>query len=273
VFHAAAYKHVTMAERAACAAANVNVLGTKAVLDAACDLCARFVLISSDKAAKPRSVMGATKRVAELLTTSRGGEDAAPVAVRFGNVLASSGSFVEIMLERVRQGRSLLITDPDATRYFMTVTEAASLVMKATTLSRGGETFWLDMDEPVRIGDLADRLLAVAATKGWPRVPVEVIGMRPGEKRIEQLTTQGLAIRRTDYPRIWVAREPAIAEDALDGHLRQLRRGVAHDDAIGVLRVLEASVAEFEASGQAWAVARSEHLYRSSRTPRVARTA
>jgi FlaA1/EpsC-like NDP-sugar epimerase len=97
--------------------------------------------------------------------------------------------------------------------------------------------------------------------------------MRPGEKRIEQLTTHGLAMCRTDHPRIWVAREPPIARDRLDGHLRQLRHGVAHDDAVEVLQALEEGVAEFEASAQAWAVARSERLYRSSRTPRAARIA
>ena len=165
VFHAAAYKHVTMAERAICAAARVNILGTSAVLAAAREVGARFVLISTDKAAAPHSVMGATKRLAEMVVLDSYNQARPPIVVRFGNVLASSGSFVEVMRERIEQGKSILLTDPDATRFFMTVSEAASLVMKAATLAGGGETFWLDMGPQVRIGDLATRLLAVADRK------------------------------------------------------------------------------------------------------------
>src|SRR5262245_61993061 len=137
VFHAAAYKHVTMAERHAVAAARVNVLGTLAVLAGAKDIGARFVLISSDKAAAPTSVMGATKRVAELAVLATRDHRTRPIVVRFGNVLASSGSFVEIMRERIRRRLPILVTDPDATRFFMALAEAASLVMKASLIAQG----------------------------------------------------------------------------------------------------------------------------------------
>jgi O-antigen biosynthesis protein WbqV len=136
VFHAAAYKHVTMAERAACAAARVNVLGAAAVLAAARAVSARFVLVSTDKAASPRSVMGATKRLAELVAFAAGGPTFRPTVVRFGNVLGSSGSFVTIAQDCIRRGKPIPMTDPEATRYFMTVSEAAALVMKADTLAR-----------------------------------------------------------------------------------------------------------------------------------------
>jgi FlaA1/EpsC-like NDP-sugar epimerase len=129
------------------------------------------------------------------------------------------------------------------------------------------------MGEPVRIGDLADRLLAVAASYGAPRVPVETIGLRPGEKRTEQLTTHGLAMRRTDHPRIWVAREAPPVPGSCAAGLRLLRRHVAHDDALGVLSMLERTVGDFKASAQAWAIARAERLYRTPRGQRAARTA
>jgi len=262
VFHAAAYKHVTMAERAICAAAHVNVLGTAAVAAAARDGGARFLLISSDKAASPRSVMGATKRLAELVTARAAQSDFRPAVVRFGNVLASSGSFVTIMQDHIRRGKPLPVTDLDATRYFMTVAEAAALVLKADTLARAGDTFWLDMGEPVRIGSLVNRLLALAARQGFPAVPIEIVGLRPGEKRSEQLTTQGLEMRKTAHPRIWMARQVRVRRKALDAAVRALARHVTRGDAWETLNVLAAIVPDYEPSAEAWTVARSECLYR-----------
>jgi FlaA1/EpsC-like NDP-sugar epimerase len=260
VFHAAAYKHVTMAERAACAAARVNVLGAATVLAAARAVGARFVLVSTDKAAAPRSVMGATKRLAELVTLGAVAPAFRPIVVRFGNVLASSGSFVTLALECLRRGTPITVTDPDATRYFMTVAEASSLVMKADGIARGGETFWLDMGAPIRIGDLADRLLDLARLQGLPPVPIDVIGLRAGEKRAEQLTTQGLSLCRTDHPRIWMARQAAAS--ALTGAaLPALRRQVARGDAWGVLKTLTMAVPDYEPSLDAWATARADRLH------------
>ena len=258
VFHAAAYKHVTMAERHICASARVNVLGTCAVLSAAREVGARFVLISSDKAASPRSVMGATKRFAEITVLSVDDDHATrPVVVRFGNVLASSGSFVELMRERIRDGQPILLTDPDATRFFMTVTEAASLVMKASTIARGGETFWLDMGSQVRIGDLADRLLDAAALEGLARVPIKIVGLRPGEKLCEELALQGISLERTANRQIWVARQAPVQSVLCDAWIRTLRQAVAQDDALGVLKVLTAAVSDFVPSAEAWELASS----------------
>ncbi len=259
VFHAAAYKHVTMAERDICAAARVNVLGTSVVLAAARRVGARFVLISTDKAAAPHSVMGATKRLAEMVTLDAD-EDLAmrPIVVRFGNVLASSGSFVEVMRERVREGKPILVTDPEATRFFMTVAEAASLVMKATTIARGGETFWLDMGPQVRIGDLADRLLKAAIRQGLPPVPIETIGLRPGEKMVEQLAAQGIGLERTEHPRVFVAHQ-ALSRTTMAGTwIGALRRAVSRDDAYGVMTTLTVVVRDFVPSAQAWELAREQ---------------
>jgi FlaA1/EpsC-like NDP-sugar epimerase len=260
VFHAAAYKHVTMAERAVCAAARVNVLGTCAVLAAARDVNARVVLVSSDKAASPRSVMGATKRLAEIATVAEAAVGVHASVVRFGNVLASSGSFIEVMWRRIQEGQSLLITDPAATRYFMTVGEAASLVLKAELTSHSGETFWLDMGAPIPIGDLAARLLDVAEARGYARVPVETIGLRPGEKLAEELTSQGLAMMRTANERVWVARQAPVAENATDA-VRALARAVTANDALATLRTLTNAVADYEPSAYAWTCARKDCLY------------
>ena len=203
------------------------------MLSAARIVGARFVLVSTDKAASPLSVMGATKRLAELITVAAGGPSCRTAVVRFGNVLGSSGSFVTIAQDCIRRGIPIPVTDPDATRYFMTVSEAVSLVLSADRLARQGETFWLDMGDPVRIGDLVERLLALAVDRGLRPVPVRVIGLRPGEKGVEQLTTQGLKMCATAHPRVWVARRtPVPAAIGSASALRQHSRG----DALGVLR-------------------------------------
>lgn len=258
VFHAAAYKHVTMAERAICAAARVNALGAAAVLDAAEAVGARFVLISTDKAASPRSVMGATKRLAERVTLADERPRARPIAVRFGNVLASSGSFIDIMRERIAQGRPVIVTDPDATRYFMTVTEAASLVLRAGAMAGGSETYWLDMGEQIRIGDLAQRLIEAAARRGLPRVPVETVGLRPGEKRVEQLLSQGAAMDQTTDPRIWRARQSQVPVPLAEAWVHTLERAVANDDVLATLKVLTSAVHDFVPSERAWQLAREQ---------------
>ncbi|MGC4086017.1 MAG: polysaccharide biosynthesis protein [Vicinamibacterales bacterium] len=192
VYHAAAYKHVTMSERAVCAAANANVLGTAHVVAAARDAGARFILISSDKAATPASVMGATKRLAELVVVREASPTFRPAVVRFGNVLGSSGSLLTILRDCVRQGRPVPVTDPEATRYFMTAGEAVSLVMKVDVGGSGADTYWLDMGDPIRIGDLVDRMMRLEQRNGFSPAPIEIIGLRPGEKRQERLVEQGI---------------------------------------------------------------------------------
>jgi FlaA1/EpsC-like NDP-sugar epimerase len=176
--------------------------------------------------------------------------------VRFGNVLASSGSFVEVMRDRIRQGQPILLTDPNATRFFMTVSEAASLVMKAATLAVGGETFWLDMGPQVRIGDLAERLLEIARDQGLAGVPIETIGLRPGEKVAEELASQGIRLERTGHDRVWVAHQARTHSAASDAWLRTLRRAVARDDAYGVMTALTLAIPDFVPSAQAWTLAR-----------------
>jgi FlaA1/EpsC-like NDP-sugar epimerase len=248
VYHAAAYKHVVLTETALVPAVRTNVLGTVETVRAARRAGARFVLISSDKAAEPRSVMGATKRLAEMVSLGAASRTFRPVVVRFGNVLGSTGSFVEIMERCVAQGRSIPVTHPDATRYFMTAREAVSLVLKADAHGRRAEVFWLDMGEPLRIGDLVDRFVEWSAAHGRARVGIEIIGLRDGEKMREELTTQGLVMRATSHPLIWSARQHRIDSAGLEAAVRALRRGTARGDAAGVLLALETAVEGFVAS-------------------------
>jgi FlaA1/EpsC-like NDP-sugar epimerase len=255
IYHAAAYKHVTMVERAVCPAIETNVFGTLNVARAAQEVAARLVVVSSDKAAQPRSVMGATKRLAELVALLEAESTFRPLAVRFGNILGSSGSVVELMIERIQAGLPIQITDPDATRYFMTAREAVGLILKADLIGRAGEIYWLDMGAPVRIGDLAVRLLAVAKRAGFKEVPIEIIGLRPGEKLREDLTSQGLDLTRTTHGQIWVARQRMIDEGRVRRALRALRDDVRRHDPMSAITDLCAAVPDFVPSTEARQVA------------------
>jgi FlaA1/EpsC-like NDP-sugar epimerase len=255
VFHAAAYKHVTMTERAVCAAVETNVLGTQNTALAARDTGARFLLISSDKAARPTSVMGATKRLAELAAISMAGPHFRPAVVRFGNVLASSGSLVEILVERIQQGRPVRLTHPEATRYFMTASEAAGLVLKADRLARAGEIYWLDMGAPVRVAALVQRVQELAEAAGYRQVRVDIVGLRPGEKLQEELTSQGLELRPTPARNVWMARQSKVDTAVIRRVIRALRHDVIAGNPLSALLNLRAAVPEFVHSQQAWAAA------------------
>lgn len=244
VLHAAAYKHVTMVERAIVAAARVNVLGTAMVLEAARRVGCRMVLVSSDKAAEPASVMGATKRMAEMVVLASGGAGERAV-VRFGNVLGSSGSVLELMVRAIDQGAPIPVTDPSATRYFMTVGEAVSLVLTAGCGPHQSDVFWVDMGEPIRIGELADRVARWARAQGRAAVGTRVIGLRDGEKLDEQLTTQGLEMTPTDNPHVWAARQAPIDVTGLVAAMAQLSVAVESGDIAGVLEALVDGVPDF----------------------------
>jgi FlaA1/EpsC-like NDP-sugar epimerase len=252
VYHAAAYKHVTMTERAICPAVEVNVFGTLNVTRVARELGARLVFVSSDKAAQPRSVMGATKRLAELVVLIHGRPTFQPTIVRFGNVLGSSGSVVEIMLEQIRRRQPVTMTHPDATRYFMTSREAASLVMKADLLGTAHGIYCLDMGAPVKLSQLVQRLLAYAETLGLGPVPVRLCGLRPGEKLHEDLTQHGVELARTADRRVWLARQAPFDKAMVHRVLRALRDDIQHGDAISALSDLCAGVQEYEPSPEAW---------------------
>ena len=275
VYHAAAYKHVPVTEVSVVAAVRTNVLGTAETIRAAREVGARLLLVSSDKAADPRSVMGATKRLAELVAVYQRSRLFRPVVVRFGNILGSSGSVVEIMANTVRAGRNVPVTDPAATRFFMTAEEAVSLIIKADLMGRGGDVFWLDMGQPLRIGDLAERIIDWATLEGQPRVGIDIIGLRPGEKLREELTTQGLEMKTTSHARIWYARQLDVSRTSIQQAITRLRRACAAGDAAMALETLIKAVPDYEASDLALKTARLASLRvnaPSTRAPRSADT-
>jgi FlaA1/EpsC-like NDP-sugar epimerase len=203
VLHAAAYKHVPMMENHPADAVYTNIGGTLATLRAclAADV-PRFVLVSTDKAVAPTSVMGATKRLAELAVAEVARTSGRPyVAVRFGNVLGSSGSVVPLFQRQLQEGVPLTVTDPEMTRYFMTIPEAARLILEAALIGTAGDLFVLDMGEPIRIVDLA-RDLARLAGRDPDSVPIQYIGLRPGEKLHESLFYEAESIEPTVHPKV-----------------------------------------------------------------------
>jgi len=256
VYHAAAYKHVPMVEQNVLEGIHNNVFGTRILAEAAAECgVERFVLISTDKAVRPTNVMGATKRLAELLLqdlAARGGGTIFTM-VRFGNVLNSSGSVVPLFHRQLREGGPVTVTHPEITRYFMTVSEAAELVIQAGAMAVGGEVFVLDMGEPVRILDLAKRMIRLHGLQlrdaRHPRgdVIIEFTGLRPGEKLFEELLI-GDNATGTAHPKILRADEHAVSSEELGPLLQQLHEAVVAMDPKKAHQVLRAAVREFNPS-------------------------
>ncbi len=211
VFHAAAYKHVPLLQRQERQAVLNNVLGTYRLGKAAVRYnCNKFVMVSTDKAVNPSNIMGATKRMAEILCQSLGANSATNfVTVRFGNVLGSAGSVVPLFRRQIGQGGPVTVTHPDITRYFMTIPEACQLVMEAGSVGRGGEIFVLDMGEPIKISYLAEQMIRLAGKVPGEEVDIVYTGLRPGEKLYEELFYDDEPLGATDYEKINLVQAPA----------------------------------------------------------------
>ncbi|GAB7024591.1 polysaccharide biosynthesis protein [Salidesulfovibrio brasiliensis] len=250
VFHAAAYKHVPMLERCPWQAVTNNVIGSRTVMEAALKHGVdRFVVVSTDKAVRPTNVMGATKRVTEHLMRHYQGNGTRFMAVRFGNVLGSSGSVVPLFRRQIEQGGPVTVTHPDVTRYFMSISEAAQLILQAGGMGEkgeGGEIFVLEMGKPVRIADMARDLIRLSGKEPGVDVPIEFTGLREGEKLYEELITEGEDIVRTEHEKIMVLGAdshipPGSLTDMLD---RLVRASAAHDRA-AIREILAKLVPEY----------------------------
>jgi FlaA1/EpsC-like NDP-sugar epimerase len=238
VFHAAAHKHVPLLEDHPVEAVQTNVFGTQTVVDTARRAGAQhFVLISTDKAVQPRSIMGATKFLGENIVL-RESQAMTVCAVRFGNVLGSRGSVVPTFADQIRCGGPVTVTDPRMTRYFMSIPEAVRLVVHAAALAKGGEVFMLDMGEPVRIIDLAHRMVRLSGRRPGTDVEIRVTGVRPGEKFSENLHAAEESPRPTSHPSILRLRPRRMSDERLRAHLDQLALAVGARDDITARRLL-----------------------------------
>ena len=276
VLHAAAYKHVPLVEANPVAGLANNVLGTRTLARAAVDAgVERFVLVSSDKAVRPTGVMGASKRLAELVVQDLAAR--APrtrfAAVRFGNVLGSSGSVVPLFQEQVARGGPVTLTHEEITRYFMTIEEAVRLVLLAGSMAEGGETFVLQMGDPVRIRDLAR---SVIEAQGYtvrdaqnPEGDIEIVttGLRPGEKLHEELTVSGERLP-TRHPKIFAVREDALSPADAAAMLQALGEAVASNDACAAVAIASRFV-EGALADRMSAPAAVVRLRRAARRPDV----
>ncbi|MBS1793220.1 MAG: polysaccharide biosynthesis protein [Acidobacteria bacterium] len=234
IFHAAAHKHVPLMEINPTEALKNNVFATKLIGELAGEFgVADFVLISTDKAVNPTSIMGASKRIAEIVLQSLNRRfETRYMAVRFGNVLGSAGSVVPIFREQIRKGEAITVTDREMTRYFMTIPEASQLVLQAGALGKGGEIFILDMGRPVRILDLAEDMIRLSGLEPYEDIDIVFTGIREGEKLFEELEITGENLLKTQHPKIFIGRIATYPDTEVGEMLANFGQAVgAHDEA------------------------------------------
>lgn len=252
IFHAAAHKHVPLMEVNPAEAVKNNVLGTRALGEAAGRHGVEaFILISTDKAVRPTSVMGTTKRLAELVVQKLDGDHPATrfLAVRFGNVLDSAGSVIGIFRRQIAQGGPVTVTHPEMRRYFMTIPEASQLVLQAGAMGRGGEIFVLDMGEPVAILELAEKMIRLSGFEPDLDVAIHFTGVRPGEKLFEEIELEGEDMSKTRHPKIFVGQLQPRPAEWVDATVARLRDVAGGGDPEAVRRTLAELVPESELNG------------------------
>lgn len=264
IYHCAAYKHVPLVEENIIEGIKNNVFGTLVTAETAMELNVNsFTLISTDKAVRPTNVMGASKRIAELICQAHSKESLKTKfsMVRFGNVLGSSGSVIPLFQKQIDAGGPVTITHPEVTRYFMTIPEAAQLVIQASAMTKGGDVFVLDMGEPVKIADLAADVIRFAGYKPYlldhsnqikpevGQIPISVIGLRNGEKLYEELLV-GNNSQGTEHPRIMKANEMSLSMKDITRHLKRLRTACEAYDVVSILKILDELPLEFNRQKQ-----------------------
>jgi len=241
VFHAAAHKHVPLMERSPMEAIKNNVFGTYNVVNAADEYgTKRFVLISTDKAVNPTNIMGATKRMCEIIIQSKNKVSKTQyVAVRFGNVLGSNGSVVPLFVKQIQNGGPVTVTHKEITRFFMTISEAAQLVLQAGSYANGGEIFVLDMGEPVKIYDFAKKLIRLFGYEPNKEIPIKISGLRPGEKLYEELLMDEEGLGATPNKKIFIGKPSEIEFGEVEDKLAILLRVVDMNNMEGIFRMVE----------------------------------
>jgi FlaA1/EpsC-like NDP-sugar epimerase len=246
VYHAAAYKHVHLMELHPLEAIDNNIFGTECLAEIARDRgVPKFVFISTDKAVNPVGVMGMTKRIAENVLRARQNGPTTFVAVRFGNVLGSMGSVLPLFRKQIAQGHPLTVTDPQATRYFMLTSEAAQLVMQAGLVGKTGEVLFLDMGTPVRIMDLAERVIRLSGLAPGVDVPLEVVGLRAGERLSEALRQEDEELVPTDHPQVLRLQSNGFDPWAFEQDLEDLRHMLKQRDEAGAKMQIQEMVSRF----------------------------
>ncbi len=248
VFHAAAHKHVPLMELNSAEAITNNVLGTKNLLDMALQYNVKhFVMISTDKAVNPTSVMGASKRVAEMLVLQAARKSRKPfVVVRFGNVLGSRGSVVPTFRKQIAAGGPITVTHPDICRYFMTIPEAVQLVLQAGVIGKSGEVFMLNMGEPVKIVDLAKELIRLSGYEVNKDIDIVFTGLRPGEKLFEELFISGEEYERTQHEKLFVVKNASrVVPENLNSTVEALCKAASDNDVNLILFLLEELILEY----------------------------
>lgn len=252
IYHAAAYKHVPLMEENPNEAVSTNVLGSKNLIDLAIDFEAKeFVLVSTDKAVNPTSIMGATKRLSEIYARAKGqGSKTRFIVTRFGNVLGSKGSVIPLFQRQIENGGPITVTHPEVTRYFMTIQEAAQLVLEASAMGNGGEIFLFDMGRSVRIIDLARKMIKLSGLRPGEDIKIKVTGLRPGEKLYEELLTKEENTLSTHHPRIMVAQVKMYPLKDVEGFFSELPGLVEKKDGEELTERIREFVPEFRSQVQ-----------------------
>jgi FlaA1/EpsC-like NDP-sugar epimerase len=261
IFHAAAYKHVPLVERNPWEAVYSNIIGTYTVAKAAlAHNVERFILVSTDKAVKPTNVMGASKRVTEKIVQAQKSGPTKFMAVRFGNVIGSSGSVIPLFRNQIQKGGPVTVTHPDITRFFMTIEEASQLILQAFTMGQGGEVFILEMGTPIKIVDMARDLIRLSGKEPDSEIEIKYTGLRPGEKLYEELITEGEGIIETDHEKIMVLKNGKVSSGSesltketdgiefIDNKIKELVYLADKNDAIGIKQKLKEIVPEYTMS-------------------------